>query len=100
MEAFKVCLASHLCWILCNPVDYIAHQTPLSMGFSTKEYWSGLLFPSPGYLPNPGIKPGSSALQVDLLFTIWTTGKNTKLIASLQISPIFKENHVKAALKL
>jgi len=35
------------------------------MEFSRQEYWSGLPFPSPGDLPNPGIKPGSSALQVD-----------------------------------
>ncbi|KAB0343029.1 hypothetical protein FD754_019955, partial [Muntiacus muntjak] len=40
-----------------------AHQAPLSMGFSRQEYWSGLLFPSPGNLPDTGIKPGSSALQ-------------------------------------
>ena len=37
------------------------------MGFSRQEYWSGLLFPSPGDLPNPGIKPGSPALQADAL---------------------------------
>ena len=35
------------------------------MGFSRQEYWSGLLFLSPGDLPNPGIKPGSPALQAD-----------------------------------
>ena len=35
------------------------------MGFSRPEYWSGLPFPSPGDLPNPGIKPRSPALQVD-----------------------------------
>ena len=40
----------------------IAHQVPLSMGFSRQEYWSGLPFPSPGGLPNPGIEPGSPAL--------------------------------------
>ena len=34
-------------------------QGPLSMGFSRQEYWSGLPFPSPGDLPNPGIKPAS-----------------------------------------
>ena len=43
----------------------VAHQTPLSMGFSRQEYWSGLPFPSPGDLPNPGIKPRSPTLQVD-----------------------------------
>ena len=35
------------------------------MGFSRQEYWSGLPFPSPGNVPDPGIKPGSPALQVD-----------------------------------
>ena len=34
-----------------------AHQAPVSMGFSWQEYWSGLLCPSPGNLPNPGIEP-------------------------------------------
>ena len=42
-------------------------QAPLSMEFSRQEYWSGLPFPSPGDLPNPGIKPGSPALPVDSL---------------------------------
>ena len=40
----------------------VAYQAPLSMGFSRQEYWSGLPFPSPGDLPNPGIEPGSLAL--------------------------------------
>ena len=43
------------------------HQAPPSMGFSRQEYWSGLLFPSPGNLPNPGIEPRSLALQADSL---------------------------------
>ena len=42
-------------------------QAPPSMGFSRQEYWGGLPFPSPGDLPNPGIKPGSPALQADSL---------------------------------
>ena len=41
----------------------VAYQDPLSMGFSRQGYWSGLPFPSPGDLPNPGIEPGSPALQ-------------------------------------
>ena len=45
----------------------VACQAPLSMEFSRQEYCSGLLFPSPGDLPNPGIKPGPPALQVDCL---------------------------------
>ena len=40
----------------------VAHQTPPSMGFSRQEYWSGVPFPSPGDLPDPGIKPRSPAL--------------------------------------
>ena len=40
----------------------VAHQTPLYMGFPRQEYWSGLPFPSPGNLPNQGIKPASPAL--------------------------------------
>ena len=45
----------------------VAHQAPLSMGFSRQEYWSGLPFPSLGDLPKPGIKPRSPALQADAL---------------------------------
>ena len=45
----------------------VAHRAPLSMGFSSQEYWSGLPFPSPGDLPDPGIKPRSPALQADSL---------------------------------
>ena len=41
------------------------HQAPLSMGFSRREYWSGLPFPSPEDLSDPGIKHGSSSLQAD-----------------------------------
>ena len=41
--------------------------TPLSMEFSRQEYWSGLPFPSPGELPNPGIEPGSPTFQADTL---------------------------------
>ena len=43
------------------------YQAPLSMGFSRREYSSGLPFPSPGDLPNPGVEPGSPALQADAL---------------------------------
>ena len=43
----------------------LACQAHLSMGFSRQEYWSELPFPSPRDLPNPGIEPGSPALQAD-----------------------------------
>ena len=47
----------------------VAHQAPLSMGFSRQEHWSGLPFPSPGDLPNPGIEPISPALQANSFLT-------------------------------
>ena len=46
-----------------------AHQAPLSMGFSRKEYWSGLPCPPPGDLPDPGTEPRSPALQADSLLS-------------------------------
>ena len=45
----------------------VAYQAPPSMGFSRQECWSGLPFPSPGDLPDPGIEPRSPALQADTL---------------------------------
>ena len=45
----------------------VAHEASLSVEFSRQEYWSGLTFPSPGDFPDPGIKPGSPALQADSL---------------------------------
>ena len=45
----------------------VAYQAPPFMGFSRQEYWSGLPFPSPEDLPDPGIEPGSPALQADAL---------------------------------
>ena len=55
----------------------VAYQAPLSMRFSRQEYWSGLPFPSPGGLPDPGIKPGSPALESDAL-TSEPPGKQRK----------------------
>ena len=48
-------------------VEAMSHQAPLSMIFSRQGYWSGLPFPSPGDIPNPGIELGSPALQADSL---------------------------------
>ena len=45
----------------------VAYQASLSVGFSRQGYWNGLPFPSPGNLPDPGIEPGSPALQTDAL---------------------------------
>ena len=62
------CMLSHFSHVqLFATLCTIACQAPLPMGFSRQEYWSGLPVPSPGVLPNPGIKPGSPALQADSL---------------------------------
>ena len=55
----------------------VARQTPLSMGFSRQEYWSGLPFPPPGGLPDPGIEPGSrvSSALAGGFFTMSSTWK-------------------------
>ena len=62
----------------------VTYQVPLSMGFSRQEFWSGLPFPSPGDLSNPGIEPRSPALQIDALQSgphpSMTTGKTKALI--------------------
>ena len=47
-------------WLFATPWT-VAYQAPPSMGFSRQQYWSGLPFPSPGDLPNPGIEPGCPA---------------------------------------
>ena len=47
--------------MLCDPMEYIACQASLSMGFPRQEHCSGLPFPSPGDSPNPGIEPASLA---------------------------------------
>ena len=52
-----VCAFTHVC-LFVTPWT-IAHQASLSMKFSRQEYWSGLPFPSPGDVPNPGIKAAS-----------------------------------------
>jgi len=67
LVSWKESEVGHSCPNFCDPMDYIAYHAPPSMGFSRQEYWSGLPFPSPGDLPDPGIKPGSPELQADSL---------------------------------
>ena len=64
------CVLSHFSrvWLCATPWT-VAPQAPLSMGLSRQEYWSGEPFPSPGDLPDPGIGPGSPALQADSLLS-------------------------------
>ena len=67
----------------------VAHQAPPSMGFSRQEYWSGLPFPSPGDLPDPGIEPRSPVLQADALTSEppWILNIHAAAAKSLQLCP-------------
>ena len=85
ISAFHCCLAAKSCPTLGTPWT-VACQDPLSMGFSRQEYWSGLPFPSPGVLPDPGIEPSSPTLQADSLLTeLW--GKPSCSAKSVQLCP-------------
>ena len=66
--SYCVCILSCSVVSDCDSMT-VAHQAPLSMGFSRQEYWSGLPLPPPGDIPNPGTEPRSPALQaVSVLF--------------------------------
>ena len=68
-----------LCVLPCLTMDWtVAHQAPLSVGFSRQEYWRGLPLPTPGHLPNTGIKPTSSLLA-DGFFTTSATWEALKI---------------------
>ena len=60
----------------------VAHQVPLSMGFSRQEYWSGVPFPPPGDLPDPETEPASPALAGRFFTTStnWEAHRNVKKI--------------------
>ena len=58
------CLVAKSCQLFCNPMD-CSWPGSLSMGFTRQEYWRELPFPPPGDLPNSGIEPRSSELQLD-----------------------------------
>ena len=69
----------------CSDAQGLAqYQASPSMGFSRQEYWSGLLLPSPGDLPDPGIEPVSPTLEADAL-TSEPPGKPSPLVALLLI---------------
>ena len=67
----------------------VAYQAPPSMDFSRQEYWTGLPFPSPGDLPDPGIEPRSSAFQADNL-TSEPPGKFLCLLFHLMLKIFFE----------
>ena len=66
----------------------VAHQAPLSVGFSRQEYWSGLPFPSLGHCPNPGVKPIPPTLAGGF-FTTEPPGKITEkyIDANIHLMP-------------
>ena len=68
-----LCLVTQSCLTLCDPMDWCPSGP--SVGFPRQEYWSKLLFPSPGYPPDPGIKPASPALA-SRFFTSEPPGKS------------------------
>ena len=68
-----VCVCAQSCLILCNPM-VCSPPALLSVGFYRQEHWSGLTFPSPAGLPDPGIEPASPALA-GRFFTTVLTGK-------------------------
>ena len=81
-----VCVLSHFSRVrLCVTIRIVACQVPLSTGFSRKEYWSGLPFPSPGDLPNPGIKP-RSLMSPALAGRFFTTSATWKAISNHGVS--------------
>ena len=63
----------------------VARQAPLSVGFPRQEYWNGLLLPSPGDLPDPGVEPASPAWQADSLPSE-PPGKPKQIYALFQIN--------------
>ena len=71
-------LVTKSCLTLAAPWT-VACQALLPVGFSRQEYWSGLPFPSPGNLPNPGTEPGSPALQADSCLITLTQTCSTML---------------------
>ena len=72
---------------ICDLMD-CSHQAPLSMGFSRQEYWSGLPFPSPGDISDPGIKSVSPALQADSLPLCHQGSTSTWLLLSNTTMPV------------
>ena len=81
----KVKLLSHVG--LFGTPGTVACQAPLSVGFPRQEYWSGLPFPSPGDLPDPGIEPASPALQGDS-FTVWAIRESLYVLMCYWFSPL------------
>ena len=81
-----LCICAQLCPLFA-PIGTVAHRTPLSMEFSRQEYWSGLPFPTPGDLPDPGIEPTSpvSSALAGGFFTTVPPGKPSYECSDMQL---------------
>ena len=90
MLKVKVKVKSLSCVRLFVTPQTVAYQAPLSMGFSRQEYWSGLPFPFPEDLPDPGIQPTSPTLQADALPSE-PPGKPQTMLNSYYKSHCFKD---------
>ena len=96
ISSLCVCAKSlQWCSTLCNP-QTVACQAPLSMGFSRQEYWSGLPYPPPGDLPDPGIEPVPlmSPALIGGFFTTSATWEAPYILYTVwYISNLFKHNN-------
>ena len=92
-----MCVLSHCVQLFATPWT-IVHQAPLSMEFSRQEYWSGLSFPPPGDLPDPGIKPlspASPALAGGFFITV-SPGKPRWLFSQHRTSTVIPNIFIKS----
>ena len=90
-----LCSVTQLCPTLCDPMDCNPQGTSVC-GLSRQEYWSGLPFPTPGHLPDPGIKPrylASSAL-VGRFFTTMPCGELKNTCVWIQVHACFVHTYV------
>ena len=89
------------CLTLCNPMDH-SRQAPLFMGFSRQEYLGGLPFPSPGDLPDPGIKPMplKSPALAGRFFITRATGEAPQYLNHSSSSKVFSKPHLSSLLNL
>ena len=85
MRIWNLAVLVHSCIRLFATPWTVARQTPLSLGFSRQEYQSGLPFPIPGGLPNPGVEPRSPALA-DGFFSTLPPGKPLWNMTSIELS--------------
>jgi len=96
------CCCAQSCLTLCNPMDCIAHQVPLSTEFSRQTYWSGLPFHTQGNLPSAGVKPtclASPVLANRILLPLCHLGSPIYMLYILLISEMNDSNDTRDRMK-